>query len=51
MVHLRDFYYKKFRITTVLTAILGLYFLVKYFTYEKEMEPQAFMDLLKMHSF
>lgn len=51
MLHLRTFYYRKFRISTVLTGILGLYFIIKYLTYESEMEAQAFMELLKMHSF
>lgn len=51
MIHLRTFYYRKFRVSSVLLVLLGFYLIFKYIGYEKELSPQVFMELLRMHSF
>ena len=51
MNQLKDIYYQKFRVSTILMALLGVYIMYKVLRQETELTPQAFMDLVKMNSF
>lgn len=48
---LKEYYYRKFRVTNLLFIALALYVMYKYMRYEKQLSPQTFVELLKMHSF
>ena len=51
MNQLKDIYYQKFRVSTILMGLLGVYIVYKLLKQETELTPQAFMDLAKMGSF
>jgi hypothetical protein len=43
MNKLKDVYYQKFRVSTILLGILGIYAIYNLLRYETELAPQAFM--------
>lgn len=51
MQHIKSIYYHKFKISKAFLLLLAFYIFSKYFTYEKELNNQTFIELLKMNSF
>lgn len=51
MNRLKDAYYRKFRVSSILLGILALYVIHRVLRQETELSPQAFFELIKMNSF